>query len=96
MVFECGHMFCSDCTLGQLRQLINNAEVDKVKCLEFDCANPVISAEKLKAILSKLEMDGDLWAKYERFGHKKELERDPLVRFCTKPGCEAHMRGKNS
>ena len=34
--------------------------------------------------------------KYERFKDKAGLEADPLVRWCTKPGCESHMRGKNN
>lgn len=38
----------------------------------------------------------ELWTKFERFKLKRELERDPLVRYCTKPGCDGHMRGKSN
>ena len=37
----------------------------------------------------------DLWARYERFRDKKKLDLDPLVRYCTKPGCDGHMRGES-
>ena len=33
--------------------------------------------------------------KYIRFSDKKSLEADPLVRWCTKPNCDEHMRAKN-
>ena len=41
------------------------------------------------------EKDVDLFEKYQRFKLKKELESDPLVRWCTKAGCETHMRAPN-
>ena len=34
--------------------------------------------------------------KYVRFKDKKELEKDPLVRWCPKPGCESYMRAETS
>ena len=33
--------------------------------------------------------------KFERFKAKKDLESDPLVRYCPKLGCGNHMRGEN-
>ena len=32
--------------------------------------------------------------KYERFKRQKELDKDPLVRYCPKPDCDSHMRAK--
>ena len=33
--------------------------------------------------------------KYERFKAKSELEKDPLIRFCPKVGCEGYVKAKN-
>ena len=89
-----GHAFCSECTLGQFKNLIDTAELEKIKCFAFDCENSTIEEEKLKLILANLEEE-ELWAKYERFRDKKELDKDSLVRYCTKPGCDSHMRGES-
>ena len=37
----------------------------------------------------------DVLDKYTTFLKKKKLEEDPLVRFCTKPGCDGFMRAPN-
>ena len=37
----------------------------------------------------------ELLEKFTRFKAKKDLESDPLVRYCPKLGCEEHMRGEN-
>ena len=34
----------------------------------------------------------DYLDKYERFKKAKELESDPLVRYCPKAGCSEHMK----
>ena len=95
IMFECGHAFCTQCTLSQLSQLIGSAELDKIKCFEFDCPKANISESKLKDILTHQLEEKDLWAKFERFRDKKELDKDPLVRYCTKAGCDGYMRGKS-
>ena len=74
--------------------MIEQAELEKIKCFEFECENTSISQEKVKTILIGLGEEG-LWAKYERFRDKKELDGDPLVRYCTKAGCDGHMRGES-
>ena len=43
VVFDCGHVYCSECTLGQLKNLIDTAELDKIKCFAFDCENSAIN-----------------------------------------------------
>ena len=63
--FECGHRFCEECTIEQLKQYIERAEISKIKCFEHECQKP-ISDERIKEILSVREM-GDLVSKYDRF-----------------------------
>ena len=89
---ECGHKFCRECCLEQFKQLIEKAEIDKVRCLDYECLRPV-SEKQLEQILTvcdKLE----LMEKYRRFKASKNLDLDPLVRFCPKPDCGQHMRGE--
>ena len=50
VMLECGHSFCSECTLKQLKQLIGRAEVEKVNCFDYACLKD-ISHEKLREIL---------------------------------------------
>ena len=62
---ECAHSFCSECSLQQLRLLIERADVEKVKCFDFECG-AFISGPALQRILEQHDQ-GDLWQKYERF-----------------------------
>ena len=39
--FECGHRFCSDCTVEQFKQHIEQAKVDKLACFNYECQKPV-------------------------------------------------------
>ena len=41
---ECEHTFCRECCFEQFKQLIEKAEVDKVRCLDFECLKPVSEA----------------------------------------------------
>ena len=34
--------------------------------------------------------------KYRRFKVSKDLDSDPLVRYCPKPGCEEHMKAESN
>lgn len=36
-----------------------------------------------------------LMDKLNRFRKQRELETDPLVRFCVKPGCDGHMKAES-
>ena len=37
----------------------------------------------------------ELYDKYKRFVRKRLMESDPLVRWCTKPGCGMNMKAEN-
>jgi len=92
--FECGHTFCLECTLEQLRQLISRAEVEKVKCFDYECL-AAISDTKLQEIFSANDM-ADLMDRFKHFKEKKDLDKDPLVRYCPKAGCDQHMLAEDS
>ena len=63
--FECKHRFCCECVVETLKQKINNAELDKLNCFDFNCGQP-ISDTKLKDILISNKLR-DLYDKKKRF-----------------------------
>ena len=83
---SCEHTFCLECLQQAYRGKIDNGQIDTIFCLNYECLKPV-EIEQLSKILP-----ADLFAKYERFKAAKALERDSLIRFCPKPGCETHIR----
>ena len=48
---QCGHTYCSGCTLEQLKMWISKGDVDKLKCFDYDCTNE-ISDDNLRQILT--------------------------------------------
>ena len=62
---ECSHRFCSECTVESLRVKIESAEIDKLKCFDYECGQ-VISISKVKTILMERNLD-ELFQKLERF-----------------------------
>ena len=92
IALDCGHRFCSECTVEMLKQQIERADIDKIKCFDHECLKPILK-EKLVEIFKDRNMD--LLNKYDRFKDKKDIDSDPLIRWCTKPGCDTHIKAKN-
>ena len=90
---ECGHRFCSECVYELLKQVVERAEVEKVQCLDYECKKP-ITRHKVKTFLISMNKT-ELYDKYKRFVRKRLMESDPLVRWCTKPGCGMNMKAEN-
>ena len=78
-----------------LKQQIERADVDKIKCFNFDC-DEAVSKKKIESIMKVHNVGGDLLEKYERFKEKKANDSDPLIRWCTKPGCDTTIRAENT
>ena len=91
---DCVHNFCIECSLEQLKQLINRAEVKKIKCFDYEC-QAHIPDTKLYEILSE-NIRYDLMDRFKYFREKKDLDKDPLVRYCPKAGCDQYMRAEDS
>ena len=87
-------MFCGECTVAQLKSIIENAELDKLKCLNFDCDHE-ISMERIEKILVSSKEEA-LYEKLVRFKKQKELDLDQLVRWCPKENCGNHVRAENA
>ena len=90
--FSCEHQFCKDCVVEQFKSLIKDAKIDKITCLDFDCRKPINE----DAIRNVLADQPDYLEKYERFKKAKELEADPLVRYCPKAGCSEYMKADSN
>ena len=88
---SCEHLFCKECVIEQFKSLISEAKVDKLTCLDFECRKPVEEV----TILSLLGDEPDVLEKYKRFKKAKELESDPLIRYCPKAGCAEHMKASS-
>ena len=88
---SCEHLFCKECVIEQFKSLISEAKLDKLTCLDFECRMPVEEV----TILSLLGDEPDVLEKYKRFKEAKELESDPLIRYCPKAGCAEHMKASS-
>ena len=88
--FKCGHRFCIDCSRELLKLKIERAEVDNLVCFEFKCLEKV-TEDEIKELFKGVEPE--TFQKYKEFVVKKKVEGDPLMRWCTKPGCTGSMRG---
>lgn len=91
---ECGHRFCGECTIEQMKGTIEAAQISKLKCFDYECGQ-AISAAKIQSILTERSM-ADLFEKFERFKAQKDIDSDPLVRWCPKAGCGAHIKAQSS
>ena len=92
--FSCKHRFCQDCTLEQLKTLIEKAAIDQLVCFDYQCQQKIPS-DQIEAILRK-QGKFVLLGKYERFKKDKDVEKDKLSRFCPYAGCGAILRAKDA
>ena len=60
--FECKHRFCGECTVEYLKANIEKAEIEKLKCCDFECKT-VISEQKIGEILKARGLT-ELFEKY--------------------------------
>ena len=51
-LMNCGHSYCVECTKAHLEKLIENCEVSKLKCLDYECRE-TFSEEEYKQILDE-------------------------------------------
>ena len=63
--FECGHRFCSECTVEQLKTHIERADIDKLVCFKFEC-KMALSEDKIREILLS-QNRVDLAEKFAKF-----------------------------
>ena len=94
---DCLHEFCVTCHASMLKTQINDGQVLAIKCMEPKC-EVVYSRDQVKHVLDVIggqDEDG-YFLKYEKFIVRKQLESDPLIKWCPRPGCENHVKAKDN
>ena len=64
-----------------------------LECLNYEC-DKALSESTIRDILTS-NGQSELYEKYLRFLKQKELDSDPLVRWCPKPQCGHSIRAEN-
>ena len=83
-------MFLTDCVFAYFKQNILEGKVE-IFCLYPGCPEFIQEEHILKVI----ENDKDLLKKYKRFERNLRLTRNPNIRWCPRPGCEATVNVNN-
>jgi hypothetical protein len=83
--FNCKHYFCNTCIKEFLTLLINENQVDKIKCLDHNCPG------RIQELELEIFLDENLISKYSKFS-KRNLkitlcEHDRMFQ-CPYPDCE--------
>ncbi|CDW86144.1 ibr domain containing protein [Stylonychia lemnae] len=85
------HKFCTDCTIQYLKTNINDGKVLDIKCMDASCQIYI----KEQVILDLLQSEQELLEKYKRFVFRRKIEKDPLIRWCSRPTCEKYVKAKS-
>ena len=86
-ILPCGHFCCSDCWINYFKNLILEAKVDQIKCINFACKE--IIPEKF--ILEHIKEDQTLIDKYKKFKSRIEIIKDDNKNPCPHPDCESYL-----
>lgn len=68
-----------------MEKLIENCEVSKLKCLDYEC-RATFSEEEYKQIL-----DEKMYLRMSRFQQALKVARDPDLFFCPNTKCESSL-----
>ena len=89
---KCGHLFCKNCWFDYLKNLITEARVEKIKCMEKGCK--LIISEDF--ILNHISEDENLIEKYNKFKKRAEIIKDKDKKICPNPDCDSFLQISNS
>lgn len=84
---SCNHQFCNPCARDHFRILINDGDVDKLRCMQQGC-NTYINTSVLVQLYSN---ESEVIDKLKLFREKKSELYDPLLRFCPRPLCQGRV-----
>ena len=84
----CFHIFCNECYYNYLKEKINNNQVEKIKCPDYNCCFFLYN----NFIESKLINDIPLLKKYKKLLKRKQLMIDPNIQLCPFPDCESYAK----
>ncbi len=85
----CLHLYCRECLATYVSVSINEGRTSEgtLRCPVDACPVPIH-----EAVLRDLASSAD-WAKHQRLVEKRNVLKDPLLRFCPQPDCDgvAHL-----
>ena len=90
-LLPCNHVCCTECWTNYLKSLINEAKVDRIKCVEYKCKEEIPE----DFIFKHINNDEKLIEKYNKFKIRANILKDPNKKFCPEPDCESFLE-KNS
>lgn len=80
-VLTCGHSICGECLVDYCSEKVRNRETGAIVCPVYKCTNTLSDA----FVMDYLDLQNR--EKLVRYRHEAELEKDPSLRWCPKPGC---------
>ena len=83
---KCNHTFCKNCWLSYIKNKIENYDIQKFKCIQFNCKE-ILNEEFINNLICN---DLKLIEKYEKFKNKLKILNDPTKIFCPIPNCESY------
>ena len=88
---KCNHFYCYTCWLHYIQDQIENSNVEKMKCPNFECKE-YLSEE---FIMELIKDNTTLIDKYKKFKVKLEIINNPNKKFCPKIGCDSFAIREN-
>ena len=83
---KCNHFYCFTCWLHYISDQIENSNVEKIKCPNFECKESLSE----EFILELIKNNNNLIEKYKKFKLKLEVINNPNKKFCPKVGCDSY------
>jgi hypothetical protein len=84
---NCNHSYCYTCWLHYIQDQIENANVAKITCPNYDCKCNLNE----DFIMELIKDDKKLIEKYNKFKLRLDIINDPNKKFCPHPGCEEYV-----
>lgn len=85
---SCSHFFCNMCIENYLIDLITDGKVSTLLCPFIDC-NSNISDKEIEEIIK----DEQIISKFYKFKKRLEIDLNPNLCWCIRPGCENWVVG---
>ena len=83
---KCNHFYCYTCWLHFIQDQIENSNVDKIKCPNYECKENLSE----EFIMELIKDNTILIDKYKKFKLKLEIINNPNKKFCPKIGCDSY------
>ena len=88
---KCNHFYCYTCWLHFIQDQIENSNVEKIKCPNYECKENLSE----EFIMELIKDNTILIDKYKKFKLKLEIINNPNKKFCPKIGCDSYAERDN-